>query len=380
MSLVNLYQFGRLYDRIHFYFLLLFLIGTNCCLANPFFVLATEGHTAAITQADTDAMGRWLVTVSADKTAMVWKMPSGIRESVVRFPIGAGDEGRLDVVALAPDGSLFAAGGASGIFLVNRSSGLIVKKISPQKNQLSEMRWSPDGKYLAVASKGTEGSIAVYHRDTGALIGFDSDYDGSVEGIEFMPDGRLLTASHDGLKAYRVSSTGLEKVYTGQVPGGAELSSIRLHPDNKKLLVSFCSANKISVIDAQTYQLLYQALPMGRSMNGQAATVCDKVAWSPDGGYLYRASRDQAGAKYLIDAWSGAGRGTAQTQESIKVPIHEGMSMVDYENTHVQAQGLFPWRIDAGETPVSGLVSVTGAGVVWFSTSGDWGLVREKSL
>jgi len=353
-------------------FLLFCLLGISSCFANPFFVLATESHTAAITQADTDSLGRWLVTVSADKTAMVWKMPSGIRESVVRFPIGQGEEGRLDVVAVAPDATLFAVGGPAGIYIVNRASGLIIRKISPGHKKINAMRWSPGGKYLVVATAGVEGSVMVYNRETGALIGQDSDYDGAVENIEFMPDGRLLTASPDGLKAYRVNAKGLEIVHAGRVHGGAELSSIRLHPDKKRVVVGFCSANKVSVLDAKSFTFLYEAATHGRELNGQAVTVCDKMAWSPDGEYLYRASRDQAGTKYLIDAWAGSGRGSGRSQESAKASIHAGMSLVDYENIH--AYGQFPWRIDAGEFAISALLTVPGSGVVWTSTGGDWGL------
>src|SRR5262245_30102962 len=66
--------------------------------------LETGMHTASIARIATDAAGRWAVTASDDKTARVWEVASGRQLSVLRPPQDVGNEGRLDAVALSPDG------------------------------------------------------------------------------------------------------------------------------------------------------------------------------------------------------------------------------------------------------------------------------------
>ncbi len=73
-------------------------------------------HTAVIRRIGVDAACTLMVTGSDDKTARLWALPEGGRESpkllrTLRVPIGEGYEGRVNAVALSPDGRWVAAGG-----------------------------------------------------------------------------------------------------------------------------------------------------------------------------------------------------------------------------------------------------------------------------
>jgi WD40 repeat protein len=70
-------------------------------------------HTAAIFQIGVDAANRYLVTGSEDKTVRVWELASGRLLRTLRLPIGSGNEGKVFGVALSPDGTTVAAGGAT---------------------------------------------------------------------------------------------------------------------------------------------------------------------------------------------------------------------------------------------------------------------------
>src|SRR5512143_1306334 len=79
--------------------------------SEPILRIETEQHTAAISNIDVDRAGKVLVTGSEDKTARVWSLPQGKLLKVLRPPIGAGNEGRVDAVAISPDGKTVAVGG-----------------------------------------------------------------------------------------------------------------------------------------------------------------------------------------------------------------------------------------------------------------------------
>jgi WD40 repeat protein len=72
--------------------------------SEPLLRIDPREHTARINRIASDEQGRWLVTVSDDKTAKVWDLRDGRLINTLRIPVGNGDEGKLYAVALSPDG------------------------------------------------------------------------------------------------------------------------------------------------------------------------------------------------------------------------------------------------------------------------------------
>ncbi|MFN3605513.1 MAG: WD40 repeat domain-containing protein, partial [Leptonema sp. (in: bacteria)] len=71
-------------------------------------------HTAVIRRIAIDREERFLVTGSEDKTIRVWDLKNGRLIRTIRPPIGSGNEGMIDSVALSPDGRHIVAGGFTG--------------------------------------------------------------------------------------------------------------------------------------------------------------------------------------------------------------------------------------------------------------------------
>src|SRR5262245_25863033 len=162
-------------------------------------------HTGLIERIATDAAGRWAVTASYDKTARVWEVASGRQLAVLRPPQDVGDEGRLDAVALSPDGALGAVGGWTGwdwdqetsIYLFDRVSGRLLRRLPGLPNVVFHLAFSPDGRWLA-ASLGTSG-VRLFEAVRGEETGRDMAYGDSSYSVHFSPDGRyLVTSSWDG--------------------------------------------------------------------------------------------------------------------------------------------------------------------------------------
>jgi WD40 repeat protein len=103
----------------------------------------------------TDSAGRWLVTSGLDKTARVWAINSGELQSVLRPPVGSGVVGEISRVALSPGGGTVAVSwrseGSVAIFLFERASGRVLKRINGLIDSVSDLHFSSDGKLLAAS-------------------------------------------------------------------------------------------------------------------------------------------------------------------------------------------------------------------------------------
>ena len=128
----------------------------------PMLRLETGMHTATIRRISVDAANRYLVTGSEDKTIRVWDLTDGQLIRVLRPPIDSGNEGKIYAVAISPDGSTIAAGGwtepnLENIYLFDRSSGRLVRRIGGLPNVINHLAYSPDGSRLAAVLFGGNG-------------------------------------------------------------------------------------------------------------------------------------------------------------------------------------------------------------------------------
>ena len=164
--------------------------------SEPLMRLETGMHTAQIRRIATDAAGRWAVTASDDKTARVWEVATGRQAMVLRPPQDAGHEGKLYAVAISPDGSTVAVGGWTGydwdqqnsIYLFDRVSGRLTKRIAGLPSVVFHLAFSPDGRFLA-ASLGAKMACVCSRRPR------------VTRSDETPNTGAILTASTFGLMA-----------------------------------------------------------------------------------------------------------------------------------------------------------------------------------
>jgi WD40 repeat protein len=123
----------------------------------PILRIETGQHGARIWRIDTDAENRFAVTASDDKTVRVWSLPDGRLLRVLRLPLDLGWIGKANAVAISPDGNTVAAGGYTGstghhnIFLFDRASGELTKRVADLPNSINHLAYSPDGQRLAAS-------------------------------------------------------------------------------------------------------------------------------------------------------------------------------------------------------------------------------------
>jgi WD40 repeat protein len=279
----------------------------------PVLVIDPGMHTSAIHDVAVGAEGRWAVTGSEDKTVRVWSLADGSLLRTIRLPAGPGNVGKVDSVAMTPDGVLIAAGGwtretkpdmREQIYLFDCASGALRRRIEGLPDAAFHLAFSPSGDLLA-ATLGS-GGLRIYARDRGwAEVARDVHYDWPSYGAAFAPDGRLATTEFGGkVRLYAGSLMGdILPTVAIEAPGGSRPYGIAFSPGGSRLAVGHI-AEAVDLLDGRTLA----SLP-GLDLRGINNGSLSQVAWSADGGILFAAGRYSTGHTLPVLAWSDAGVG-----------------------------------------------------------------------
>jgi WD40 repeat protein len=280
----------------------------------PILRIETGMHTAVIKRIGLDAANRFLVTASDDKTVRVWELPAGRLLRIIRVPIGLGDWGKLYAVAISPDGSTIAAGGFTStdglntsIYLFDRESGRLIRRLGGLPNVVFHLVYSPDGRYLA-ATLGDKNGVRVFSTAGYTPVGEDRDYGDSSYGADFDRAGKLVTTSDDGfIRLYATERDGSLRLLTKwKANDGQQPFDVKFSPDGSHVAVGFRDSPKVAVLQASDLASLHAPDTIGVS-NGDLHSV----AWSADGRTLYAGGQASSGLNNntFIRAWTGGGRG-----------------------------------------------------------------------
>ncbi|MBF0417761.1 MAG: hypothetical protein HQL86_05870 [Magnetococcales bacterium] len=296
-------------------------------LSGPVLRVESGMHAGLARRIDTDAEGRYLVSVSDDKTLKIWSIADGKLQSTLRVPIGQGNEGALHAVAFSPDGRTVAVSGQTGpewddgycIYLIDVQGGEIRRRIVNLPEAVTHLAFSPNGVFLA-AVFGERLGLQVFTIPDGGRIFASEPYQVPAHWVDFAADGRMVVSSYDG--AVRLYDANFHLTVAKQLARGGKPHGVAFSPDGRKIAVGFRDRATVAVLSADDLTLSY--LPDVSGVVGNLWVV----GWSDDGARLLGAGSHAGRGKSLIRWWSNGGTTDANGRgEYLDLPASNGNVM-----------------------------------------------------
>ncbi len=286
---------------------------------HPMLRLENGGHIEDISRLSLDTANHYLVTGSKDKTVRIWNIQTKQLAKVLRPPIGHGHEGKIFAVAMSPNGQTIAAGGWTGVswdrsyalYLFNRKSGDLIKKISNLPSSIGDVEFSPDGKMLVVGLHGGTG-FHIYRTSDYALIAYDQSFlpTSYVYGIAFDQKGRFAISSYDGF--IRLYDHDFQPRGKTRPPGGKRPYGLAFSSDGTHLAVGYEDSAHVTVLSTE------DLAPTDFQPHNPPPSkgTFSSVAWSQEGHTLFAAGTARKSGKHFIRKWE-----ISKSDQFLDIPV-----------------------------------------------------------
>jgi WD40 repeat protein len=260
-------------------------------------------HTAAVTGVAFMPDGKYLLTGSDDKTAMLWDVATG--QQVRTF---SGSDAGIGGLAVSPDGKYLVTIDGSTARLWDVATGAQVRSFTGHTGRLTGVAYSPDGKYLLTG--GMDGTARLWDATGGQQVHVLPGHSGNVTALAYSPDGKYLaTGSADQTIRIWDPATGNQlRVLPGPEGGPDALAFTR---DSKYLLSGEDQQPVARLLDITSGQTVHLYAGQSSPINGVASIT--GVAVSPDGKWLAGASRDGSARLWPVLPTTGETQFTGHT-------------------------------------------------------------------
>lgn len=266
--------------------------------AEPTLVLEAGNHTGAIRRVAVSPDQKLLATVSDDKTARVWQIEGGRLLLTLRWPVGAGDLGRMYGAAFSPDGKELAIGGTSGsgsgghhLQVYSAVNGQALRSLPLDAGHVVRLLWTRSGRHLAACLSGSHGLRIV---DAGnGRAQFADTFEAPCFGLAERPDGSLLASAYDGrIRLYR-NQDGRWQQERQLGTDVADPRSMAVSPDGRHVAVGYSSrlSSGQAVVDVLDAATLVNVKRFTFSDLHRDAAGLGSVAWSHDGSTIAASGR-----------------------------------------------------------------------------------------
>lgn len=191
------------------YSLLLFLVATilsSALNAQTRLVIDPQAHYGVVNDLTFTSNGKYLISVSDDKTIRIWDVEGKRLDRTIRTYAGTNAEGAIYALALSPDDRYLAIGGyfkENEIRIVDLAKESDVVILKGHTNVITSLEFSTSG--LQLASSDVTGIIKIWdiNYSGGHMVGKPNDdligHKEQVYDVSFSPDGKqLVSASYDG--------------------------------------------------------------------------------------------------------------------------------------------------------------------------------------
>ena len=202
----------------------------------PSLTIDTGGHKATIRNVIFTSDGRYLISVSDDKTVRVWNTSTGEVVRVLLGQIGEGEEGKMFAAALSPDNSLLAIGGwykNDEIRLFDFRTGEISALLKGHKNVVDGLAFSSDGNRLISGCK--DDTARIWDVRTQKTLHVLKGHMEDIYTVTYSPDGTMVVTggNDDNLRLWNAHSGSLIKTLKGHT---GNVRNVAYTPDGKYIL------------------------------------------------------------------------------------------------------------------------------------------------
>lgn len=273
-------------------------------------VFNVHGHTGPVRRIAASLDGKLAITVSDDKTALVWDVAANQLLRTLRVPVGDDVQGRLYGVAIAPDSRLVAlagtstrAGGIARIYLFDLQNGAFGAAFDARGDDIRQLAWSPDGSLIAAVYVG-RAALRVFHPD--GTLAYEQSLPADSYGVSFSRDGQLAVAAFDGtVRLFRTNAGTV--IPDGEIAVGLkDPVSVCHSPDGRILAVGYFSRAGRNLADVDVYDGETHALVRRLEFHDIQFGNLRTVGWSADGRALYAAgSAYNVPGRFIVEriAW-----------------------------------------------------------------------------